>query len=92
MINKRFYKSTIPSLVNRVALYEAGTVSAGVFVYPKDNFVSILKPSEREDSLCQWKQVKFEMANGTDWKGLYTYDEFYGGQQTGPKRIRMRWP
>ena len=73
-LNKRFYNTFCPALVNRVSLYKLGNMSVGFIVFPKDDFVNILQPNKNEDSLCQWHKKKFKMAPDTDWEGLATHE------------------
>ena len=47
----------------------------GVMVFPKDDFINVLKPTYEDDAMCNWQQKKFEMASGTNWDNLYTYFE-----------------
>lgn len=73
-LNKRFYNTFVPAIVNRVSLYEIGNISVGFVVFPKDKYINILQPSFKEDSLCQWKQINFQMANDTNWEGILTHE------------------
>ena len=51
-LNKRFYHTFCPGLVKRVSLYELGNVSMGVVVFPNQDRIHILMPTNKADSLC----------------------------------------
>ena len=71
VLNKRFYNTFCPSIVDRVQLYQLGNMSVGFVVFPKDKYVNILMPSFDDNSLCQWQQKKFEIT-----PGFFTYNKF----------------
>ena len=54
-LNKRFYNTFVPSLVQSVQLYSMGNVSCGLVVFPGQNYLNILEATAAEDSLCDWK-------------------------------------
>ena len=74
VLNKRFYNTFVPAIVNRVPLYQIGNVSVGFVVFPKDEYINILQPSFEQDSMCQWQQKKFQMAKDTNWEGMLFHE------------------
>ena len=69
-LNKRFYNTFCPAIVNTVKLYSIGNVGVGLVVFPKQDYINLLIPSANADSLCSWQKKSFEMAPDTDWQGL----------------------
>jgi hypothetical protein len=69
-LNKRFYNTFCPAIVDRVQLYNIGNMSVGLFVSPQEDFVNLLIPDKTENSLCAWKKKKFEMAPETNMAEL----------------------
>jgi len=73
-LNRRFYQTFCPALVERVQLYSLGNVSVGVIVFPKEDCVNLLIPDKSEHSLCAWQKKKFEMAPDTNWSTLDVHE------------------
>jgi hypothetical protein len=73
-LNKRFYNSFCPAIVDVVQLYSIGNVSIGLVVFPKEDCINILMPDKTEDSLCAWQKKKFEMAPDTSWTDLLRHN------------------
>jgi hypothetical protein len=69
-LNKRFYNTFCPAIVERVQLYSIGNVSIGLVVFPKEDCVNLLIPNKTENSLCAWQKKKFEMAPETNMAEL----------------------
>jgi hypothetical protein len=67
-INKRFYNTFIPAIIEQVPLYQIGNVGIGVIVFPNDYHINVLQPTSSIDSLCSWKQKTFTLKKGTDSK------------------------
>ena len=59
-LNKRFYYHFCPSMVKKINLYDLGNMSCGLIAFPSQNHLNMLEPSRKEDSLCQWKKVKYD--------------------------------
>lgn len=51
-LNKRFYNTFCPAIVNKVHLYQLGNVAEGLIVFPKEDCINLLIPNNTADSLC----------------------------------------
>jgi hypothetical protein len=69
-LNKRFYKVFTPGMVKRVSLFNIGNVGMGIVVFPDQEYVHVLAPTSKPDSLCKWVEVPFELSPETELKGL----------------------
>jgi hypothetical protein len=83
-LNKRFYNSFCPGIVKRVSLYNLGNVSMGVVVFPGLDYINVLMPSDRPDSLCQWheKAAKLKVTPDIFRKSVKEQDQLQ----------KLKWP
>jgi hypothetical protein len=44
VLNKRFYNLFIPVLLKKVSLFELGSMSCGLMVWPKQDLINLLLP------------------------------------------------